>query len=90
LTSNLKGIQTKYRTAVDSGRVGHGRVVLLFFKEVEQVWGGSLVSSHLDAGLESLDQRVWILEVKQCGLYWCSNQFTKFQMKMTTMLIKHH
>ena len=56
VTSKLKAIRLKYRQAVDSGkRSGHGRVVLLYFKLCEKVWGDSPATEQIVGGVESTD-----------------------------------
>ena len=55
LTSKLKHIRQKFRQAVDSGRSGHGRVVLLYFEQCELVWGGSPATETIPSGVESTD-----------------------------------
>ena len=41
---------------MDAGRrSGNGRVVLLYFKLCEQLWGGSPVTWCIDAGIETGD-----------------------------------
>ena len=54
VSTKLKAIRTKYRNAVDSGRKsGHGRVVMLYFEECQQLWGGSPATSKIGSGIES-------------------------------------
>lgn len=55
LTSKLKTIRTKFRQAVDSGRSGHGRVVLLYFEICEGIWGGSPATSTIPSGIETTE-----------------------------------
>ena len=54
LTSKLKNIRLKFHQAIDSGkRSGHGRVVLLYFKICESIWGGSPATSTILSGIET-------------------------------------
>ena len=56
VTSKLKGIRSKYRQAVDSGRrSGHGRVVMIFYELCKEIWGGSPATEQIGTGLESGD-----------------------------------
>ena len=56
VTSKLKGIRSKYRQAVDSGRrSGHGRVVMIFYELCKEIWGGSPATEQIGTGLESTD-----------------------------------
>ena len=56
LTTKLKAIRQKFRHAVDSGRRSvHGKVVLIYFKLCEKVWGGSPATEQLECGAESSD-----------------------------------
>ena len=54
VATKLKAVRLKYRAAVDSGRrSGHGRVILLYFEECEQIWGGSPATKRLQNGIDS-------------------------------------
>ena len=54
VATKLKAIRLKYRAAVDSGKKsGHGRVILLYFEECEQIWGGSPATTRLQNGIDS-------------------------------------
>ena len=53
LTSKLKAIRSKYRQAVDNGRSGHGRVVMIFYEHCSEIWGGSPATAAIPDGLES-------------------------------------
>ncbi|KAG8000838.1 hypothetical protein GBF38_018098 [Nibea albiflora] len=56
VTAKLKGIRTKYRKAVNTGRRrGQGRVVLLYFELCEEIWGGPPATRAIDAGIETAD-----------------------------------
>ncbi|XP_060754292.1 uncharacterized protein LOC132865807 [Neoarius graeffei] len=56
VSSKLKSIRTKYRRAVETGRRrGLGRVLLLYSKLCEEIWGGSRAASAIDAGIETAD-----------------------------------
>ena len=54
LTTKMKNIRSKYRTAVDTGRKsGHGRVVYLYFELCSEIWGGSPATRALESGIET-------------------------------------
>ena len=56
VTTKLKKVKRNYRKAVDAGRrSGNGRVVLLYFKLCEQLWGGSPATQCMDAAIETGD-----------------------------------
>ena len=56
VTTKLKAIRTKYRQAVDSGRIsGHGRVVFMYFDLCESIWGGSPATEQIPSGFESIE-----------------------------------
>ena len=40
---------------MDSGRSGHGRVIMIFFELCEKIWGGSPATEQLNGGIESVD-----------------------------------
>lgn len=55
LATKLKNIRLKFRQAVDSGRSGHGRVVLLYYERCEKIWGGSPATNQVEGGIQSTD-----------------------------------
>ena len=56
MTTKLKTVRLKYRQVVDSGwKSGHGRVVLLYFKWCERIWGGSPATKQISNGVETVD-----------------------------------
>lgn len=56
VTTKLKNIRLKFRQAIDSGkRSGHGRVVLLYFEQCENIWGGSPATNSISSGIETGD-----------------------------------
>lgn len=52
LTSKLKAIRSKCRQAVDNGRSGHGRVMMIFYEHCSEIWGGSPATAAMTDGLE--------------------------------------
>ncbi|XP_041867925.1 uncharacterized protein LOC121656825 [Melanotaenia boesemani] len=56
VTAKVKNIRSKFRLAVETGRrCGQGRVVLLFFELLEEIWGKSFATRSIDAGFETGD-----------------------------------
>ena len=56
MTSKLKAIRNKFREAVDSGhRIGHGRVVMLYYELSEKFLGVSPATQQIERGLESTE-----------------------------------
>ncbi|CAM4598857.1 unnamed protein product [Leuciscus chuanchicus] len=54
LTTKLKAIRGKYRNSVDTGRRSAPLlVVLLYFEQCEQVWGGSPATTTIASGIET-------------------------------------
>uniref|UniRef100_A0A1X7VDX2 Uncharacterized protein n=1 Tax=Amphimedon queenslandica TaxID=400682 RepID=A0A1X7VDX2_AMPQE len=48
-------ISLKFRQAVDSGRQsGHGRVVMIYYKLCEKLWGGSPATEQIE-GVETVE-----------------------------------
>ena len=40
---------------VDSGRSGHGKVVMIYYELCEQLWAGSPATEQINVGLESTE-----------------------------------
>ncbi|XP_041916299.1 uncharacterized protein LOC121680823 [Alosa sapidissima] len=56
LTSKLKNMRTKYRQSAEAGQKNpRGRVVLLFYKMCETIWGSSPVIHPIYGGMETSD-----------------------------------
>ena len=55
VTKQVVTSKLKYCLAVDSGRSGHGRVVLLYFKLCKMIWGESPTTEQICSGVESAD-----------------------------------
>ena len=55
VSSKLKSIRFKFRQAVDSGRSGHGRVVMLYYELCQQLWAGSPATEQINVGFESTE-----------------------------------
>lgn len=53
LTRKLKVVQLKYRQAVDSGRSGHERVMLVYFEWCEKISGSS--PEQISSRVETVD-----------------------------------
>jgi hypothetical protein len=54
ITTKLKAVRSKFRSAIDSGKKsGHGRVVLLYFESCKAILGGSPATSTIHSGIES-------------------------------------
>ena len=53
LTVKLKAFRSKYQEAVDSGRSGHGLVVLLYYELCERIWCEPPAPQQLEVGMET-------------------------------------
>ena len=69
VTTKLKKVKRNYSKAVDAGRrSGNGRVVLLYFKLCEQLWGGSPDTQGNDTGIETDDLEIAESDIERSDL----------------------